>query len=95
VSGPTAYLCDTGAKTLTRFSGYSIAATTITHNTAAKLYADGATGALIAQNIASCQIDIVAPVSASYGQLVILRLLLSSGGDNLQVMQEMPVENVP
>ena len=95
VSGPTAYLCDTGAQTLTRFSGYSIATTTSAHNTAAKLYADGAMGALVAQNVASCQFDIVAAASASVGQLVILRLLLSSGGDNLQIMQEMPVENVP
>ena len=95
VSGPTTYLCDPGAQTLTRFSGYSIAATTSAHDTAAKLYSDGATGALIAQNVAGCQIDIVAPASASYGQLVILRLLLSSSGDNLQVVQEMPVENVP
>jgi hypothetical protein len=45
--------------------------------------------------VASCQFDIVAAASVSVEQLVILRLLLSSGGDNLQIMQEMPVENVP
>jgi MSHA biogenesis protein MshO len=93
VSGPVTYLCDTTAKTLTRFSGYPIASSPL--NTAAALNAAGATGALIAYNVSSCQIDIVAPVTALYGQLVILRLLLSNSGDNLQVMREMPADGVP
>jgi MSHA biogenesis protein MshO len=94
VSGPVAYLCDSSAQTLTRFSGYSISTTTSGY-TAAVLYANGATGALVARNVASCQVDVVAPGAAPYGQLVILRLLLSLGGDSLQFMEEMPVGNVP
>jgi MSHA biogenesis protein MshO len=94
VSGPVAYLCDSGAQTLTRFSLYSISATTGGY-TAALLYANGASSALVAQNVTSCQIDIVSPGSAAYGQLVILRLQLSLGGDNLQLMQEVPVDNTP
>jgi MSHA biogenesis protein MshO len=94
VSVPVAYLCDSSTQTLTRFSGYSISTTT-TGYTAGLLYANGASSALVARNVASCQIDIVAPGSASYGQLIILRLLLSLGGDNLQLVQEMPVDNIP
>jgi MSHA biogenesis protein MshO len=94
VSGPVAYLCDSSAQTLTRFSGYSISTTTSGY-TAGVLYANGATGALVARNVASCQVDVVAPGAAPYGQLVILRLLLSLGGDSLQFVDEMPVENVP
>jgi MSHA biogenesis protein MshO len=94
VSGPIAYLCDSSTQTLTRFSRYSISTTTGGY-TAGLLLANGATSALVAQNVASCQIDIVAPNTAPYGQLVILRLLLSLGGDSLQFMEEMPVDNVP
>jgi MSHA biogenesis protein MshO len=94
VSGPVAYLCDGNAQTLTRFSGYSISATTSGY-TPGLLYANGATSALAAQNVASCQIDLVAPGAAAYGQLIILRLRMSLGGDNLQLIQEMPVDNIP
>jgi MSHA biogenesis protein MshO len=94
VSGPIAYLCDGSTQTLTRFSGYAISATT-TGYTAGLLYANGATSALAARNVASCQIDIVAPGSAPQGQLIILRLLLSLGGDNLQLIRELPVDNIP
>jgi MSHA biogenesis protein MshO len=94
VSGPVSYLCDSSSQTLTRFSQYSISATTSGY-TAGLLIAHGATGSLVAQNVANCQVDIVSPGPAPYGQLIILRLLLSFGGDNLQLMQEMPVANTP
>jgi MSHA biogenesis protein MshO len=95
VSGPIAYLCDSGAQTLTRFSGYSISTTTGGYS-AGLLLANGATTpAIVARNVASCQFDIVAPGPAPYGQLDILRLLLSIDGDNLPLMQETPVDNIP
>jgi MSHA biogenesis protein MshO len=94
VSGPVSYLCDSSTQTLIRFSRYSISTTTSGY-TAGLLLANGATSALVAQNVASCQIDIVAPGAAPYGQLVILRLVLSLGGDSLQFMEEVPVDNVP
>ena len=94
VSGPLSYLCDSTAQTLTRFSGYSISPTTSGYS-AGLLLANGATSTVVARNVASCQIDIVPPGAAPYGQLVIVRLLLSLGGDNLQLFQEVPVDNIP
>ena len=53
ISGPVSYLCDTSAGTLTRYSGYSIAASQPT--SAATLSAAGATATLVAAGASSCQ----------------------------------------
>jgi MSHA biogenesis protein MshO len=92
VSGPVAYLCDEGAQTLTRYWGYTIAATPSAHDTAAKMLAAGAKSALVAQNITSCTFGTTMG-TAQYGQLVMLEMLLSNGGENLPVMDEVSENN--
>jgi MSHA biogenesis protein MshO len=87
VSGPVSYVCDSGAGTLTRYSGYGV--------TAAQAVPPAGTSALLAQNVAACTMSIVsAPASYAYGELAILTVTLASGGQNLQVFLEAPVEYV-
>jgi MSHA biogenesis protein MshO len=92
VSGPVAYLCDQAAQTLTRYWGYGIAATPGAHDTAAKMLAAGAQSAVVARNITSCAFGATLGTT-QYGQLVILQMLLSNGGENLPVMDEVAEDN--
>jgi MSHA biogenesis protein MshO len=87
-----AYLCDQAAQTLTRYWGYGITATPGAHDSAAKMLAAGAQSALVARNITSCTFG-TTPGTANYGQLVMLQLLLSTGGENLPVMVEVSEDN--
>jgi MSHA biogenesis protein MshO len=87
-----AYLCDQAAQTLTRYWNYGIAATPGAHDTAAKMLAAGAQSALVARNITSCSFGFT-PGTTNYGQLVMLQLLLSNGGENLPVMVEVSEDN--
>jgi MSHA biogenesis protein MshO len=87
-----AYLCDQAAQTLTRYWGYAISATPGAHDSAAKMLAAGAQSALVAQNITSCTFGTTMG-TAQYGQLVMLQLLLSNGGENLPVMDEVSEDN--
>jgi MSHA biogenesis protein MshO len=87
-----AYLCDQAAQTLTRYWGYAISATPGAHDTAAKMLAAGAQSALVAQNVSRCTFN--TPLGAAqYGQLVMLQILLSSGGENLPIMDEVSEDN--
>lgn len=92
VSGPVSYVCNPTRGTLTRYSGYGI--------TAAQSIAPGGTGALIAHDVSSCDIYIVFPrggypppaAGYAYGQLAVLAVTLSNGGETLQVFLEAPTE---
>jgi MSHA biogenesis protein MshO len=94
VSGPVSYLCDTGAGTVQRYSGYTISAAQPL--TDAALMAAGATRALIAQNVSACTINIVAPPgSQTFNQLLILEVTLASSGESLVVFDEAAPEYLP
>jgi MSHA biogenesis protein MshO len=91
---PVSYLCDTGAGTVQRYSGYSISAAQPL--TDAALMAAGATRALIAQNVSACTINIVPPpVSATFNQLLILEVTLANSGETLVVFDEAAPEYPP
>ena len=92
VSGPVAYLCDQGAQTLTRYWGYGISASPGAHDSAAKMLAAGAQSALVARNITSCTFGATAGTT-QHGQLVMLQMLLSNGGENLPIMEEVSEDN--
>ena len=92
VSGPVAYLCDQGAQTLTRYWGYGISATPGAHDSAAKMLGAGALSALVARNVTSCTFGATAGTT-QHGQLVMLQILLSSGGENLPIMDEVSEDN--
>ena len=86
------YLCDTGAGTLTRYSGYSIASTQPA--SAAALTAAGATAALVAVNVGACQFSYTAG-TAQRNALATLTLQLTSSSESVQLLQEVQLANVP
>jgi MSHA biogenesis protein MshO len=92
VSGPVSYLCDTAAATLTRYSGYTIASAQPV--TAAALSAAGATAALVAGNVASCQFTLTSG-TAERNALATLTLTISQNGQSVQLLNEVQVVNAP
>jgi MSHA biogenesis protein MshO len=92
VSGPVSYLCDTAAATLTRYSGYTIAGAQPA--SAAALSAAGATAALIAANVASCQFTLTTG-TAERNALATLTLQISQNGQSVQLLNEVQVVNAP
>ncbi len=92
VSGPVSYLCDTGAGTLTRYSGYTIA--NAQPAGAAALSAAGAAAALVAANVASCQFNLTAGTAAR-NALATLTLTITQNGQSVQLLNEVQVVNAP
>jgi len=92
VSGPVSYLCDTAAATLTRYSGYTIAIAQSA--SAAALSAAGATAALVAANVASCQFSLTTG-TAERNALATLTLQISQNGQSVQLLNEVQVVNAP
>ena len=92
VSGPVTYLCDTSAATLTRYSGYTIASAQPT--TSATLLGAGATAALVASGVSSCQLN-YSSGTAQRNALATLSLALTNSGESVQLLNEVQVVNVP
>jgi MSHA biogenesis protein MshO len=92
VSGPVSYLCDTSAGTLTRYSGYSILAAQPT--SAATLIGAGATAGVVASNVSFCQFAYTTPTSQRVG-MASLQLQLSSGGQQVKLLQQAHLVNAP
>jgi MSHA biogenesis protein MshO len=92
VSGPVSYLCDTSVGLLTRYSGYSILATQPT--SATTLNAAGATSGVVASNVAGCQFTYTAGTSQRVGMASLL-LQMSSGGQQVQLLQQAHLVNAP
>jgi MSHA biogenesis protein MshO len=92
VSGPVSYLCDTGAGTLTRYSGYTIA--NAQPASAAALSAAGAAAALVAANVASCQFSLAAG-TAERNALAMLTLTITQNAQSVQLLNEVQVVNAP
>jgi MSHA biogenesis protein MshO len=94
VSGPVTYLCDETAQTIRRYSGYSIAPSQSSRDSAAELNAAGASSSLVANNITSCQFDYIAGAAQRAG-LVTLRITISKSGESIWLVHQVHVENVP
>jgi MSHA biogenesis protein MshO len=92
VSGPVSYLCDTGAGTLTRYSGYTIA--NAQPASAAALSAAGAAAALVAANVGSCQFSLTAG-TADRNALATLTLTITQNAQSVQLLNEVQVVNAP
>lgn len=85
VSGPVSYVCDPAAGTFRRYSGYAV--------TAAQSVPPAGPSALIAHDVSACGISF-GVANPLYGQLAILTVTLTSGGESLQVFLEIPTEYV-
>jgi MSHA biogenesis protein MshO len=85
VSGPVSYVCDPVAGTFRRYSGYAV--------TAAQAVPPAGPSALIAHDVSACTLSF-GVANPLYGQLAILTVTLSSGGESLQLFLEVPTEYV-
>jgi MSHA biogenesis protein MshO len=92
VGGPVSYLCDTGAGTLTRYSGYAISSAQAA--SAATLTAAGATAAQVAGDVAACSFT-YATGTAERNALVELTLQLTNSGESVQLLYEVQLVNSP
>lgn len=92
VNGPVSYLCDTTAKTLRRYSGYSIASTQATSS--ATLVSSGATAAMVAADVGACQF-VYSSGTAQRNALVTLTMQLTRSGESVQLLQEVQLANSP
>ena len=94
VDGPLSYLCDMGAGTLTRYSGYGITASQSNRDSAAELIAAGAADTLIADQISACNIA-YSPGTSQRAGLVSLQLGISDSGETISLLHQVHVNNAP
>jgi prepilin-type N-terminal cleavage/methylation domain-containing protein len=81
VQRPVTYLCDQNARTLQRFSGYSVAPTQNARDTAAELLAAGGSGNVLARNITFCSFGVGPPtVPGSASQIVTIQMTATRDG---------------
>jgi MSHA biogenesis protein MshO len=92
VSGPVSYLCDTGAGTLTRYSGYSISSTQLVSGST--LIAAGASAALVSSDVGACTFTYTAG-TAQRNSLVELTIQLTNSGESVQLLYEVQLVNSP
>ncbi len=83
VDTPVSYVCDTTAKTLTRYDGYAIAPAPVL----------GA-GDLVARNVTGCSFSYQAGTSQRAG-LVTLKLTIEEDSEKVQLLQQVHVVNSP
>lgn len=94
VDSPVSYLCDTTARTLTRFSGYAINSSHAARDSAAELAGAGATSTLIATDLASCSFA-YAPGTSQRAGLLTAAIAVSEAGETVSLLHQVHVDNVP
>ena len=92
VDAPVSFLCDTLAGTLTRYSSYAIAATQPTSPLLAPLSA--ASAGLVATDVTGCAFT-YQPGTSERAGLVTLDLTLARSGEQVRLLQQVHVVNVP
>jgi MSHA biogenesis protein MshO len=94
VSGPVTYLCDTTARTIRRYSGYTVGALQTDRDSNAELNSAGATSSLVANNVSACQFDYQSGTAQRAG-LVTLRVTINKDGESVWLVHQVHVENAP
>lgn len=94
VEGPVTYLCDTAAGTLTRYSGYAIAAAQTARDSAAELLGAGATAGLLANDVVACTFQYTPGALARAG-LLSARIEIGRQGERVVLLQQAHVVNAP
>ena len=94
VDTPVTYLCDTLANTVTRYSGYGMAVSQGDRDSAAELIAAGATTALMAIDVETCNFSYL-PGTAERAGLVTIALTVSDEGEQISLLRQVHVDNVP
>lgn len=94
IDSPVSFLCDTTAGTLTRYSGYSIATSHASRDTAAELLGAGASDSIMADKLTACTFTYT-PGTAQRAALISMSLTLSDEGETITLLQQVHVDNVP
>lgn len=94
IDSPITYLCDAGAGTLMRYTGYAIATDQADRNSHAELIAAGADSTLVTNRINSCSMT-YAPGTSQRAGLVTIALAVSDTGETVSLLQQVHVDNVP
>lgn len=92
VGAPVSYVCDPGAHTLRRYSGYAIQAGQPISTAAAPLAA--AASQLLADRVSDCRFAYEAGAAQRLGQLLLwLRLIDTASGEGVSLYREVVVDN--
>jgi MSHA biogenesis protein MshO len=92
VDGPLTYLCNTGARTLTRYAGYAVAASQPSNPAVAPLSA--ASPALLVDRVSACAFTYT-PGTPQRAALVTIALTLSQSGEQVRLLEQVHVLNTP
>lgn len=87
VDSAVSYVCDLGAGTLRRYSGYAISAAQVVPPV-------GGTNALLAENVSACSFTYQSGVTQRTG-LVAIQLKVTQDGETVSLHHEVHVSNVP
>ena len=95
VTQPVSYLCNRTAGTITRYTGYSIAADPTTRDSAAELIAAGAAQpSVVTQLVSTCQF-VYSAGTAYHGGLLSLAVTLVKDAETFQLFHQTALEKVP
>ena len=94
VEGPVTYLCDTSSGIMTRYFGYSIASSQASRDSAAELLSAGAGSTDVGYNLSACAFQYT-PGTAERSGLLSLSLTLTDSGENITLLRQVHVDNVP
>jgi MSHA biogenesis protein MshO len=94
IDGAVSYICDPVAGTLTRYTGYSIAANQADRDTAGELLAAGAAGSLMTDRVSACAF-LYAPGTAERAGMVSMELAVTDQAETVSLLAQVHVENVP
>lgn len=94
VDTPVTYLCDTAGGTLRRYDGYGIQSDQGSVDTHGELLGAGAGAALVADKITGCRVT-YQPGSSQRAGLVTMELRVSDGSEQVRLLHQVHVDNVP
>lgn len=94
VDSPVSFLCDTSTGNLTRYSGYTIATSHASRDSNAELLAAGAAASIMSDHLTACTFTYT-PGTAQRAALISLSLTLAQDGEQITLLQQVHVDNVP
>ncbi len=94
VDTPVSFLCDTATGTLTRYSNYPIQTDHALHDSHAELVALGANDSVMSDNLTACAFTYT-PGTAQRAALITMSLTLAQDGEQIALLQQVHIDNVP
>ena len=94
IDTPVSFLCDTATEKLTRYAGYAIATNQADRDSAAELLAAGGVATLMSDNLTACTFTFT-PGTAQRDGLVTMSLTVGPPGENIVLLQQVHIDNVP